>query len=166
VEPALGLHAQGVAWTLGYAALVAAIVTCGVILLRRFRADEAVGAAPEESGLIAEVTWKLRGRWILLSVVPSGLLLGVTLHIGTDIAAVPFLWVLPLALYLLTFVLVFARRRSSGAGAAPADRVPGAGGDDHFATTPYQPLVLHVGAMPFTAMVPQAARAPAYGAST
>jgi hypothetical protein len=60
---------------------------------------------------VAEVTWWLRLRWLALAIVPSALLLGVTLHIGTDIVAVPLLWVLPLALYLLTFVLVFARRR-------------------------------------------------------
>src|SRR5262245_30053791 len=155
VEPALGLRAQGVAWTYGYAALVAAIVTCGVILIRRFRADEAASAAPEEAGLIAQVTWKLRGRWLLLSVVPSALLLGVTLHIGTDIAAVPFLWVLPLALYLLTFVLVFARRPLVSERwmlrlqiafvvlVAPLYQAPSL----------IVLLVLHIGAMFFTAMV-------------
>src|SRR5262245_556194 len=155
VEPALGLRVQGVAWTYGYAALVAAIVTCGVILIRRFRADEAASAAPEEAGLIAQVTWKLRGRWLLLSVVPSALLLGVTLHIGTDIAAMPFLWVLPLALYLLTFVLVFARRplvselwtlRLQVVFVALAALI-------YLASNPYQLLVLHVGALFFTAMV-------------
>ena len=45
-----------------------------------------------------------------LAAVPSGLLVAVTAHISTDVAAVPLLWVLPLALYLLTFVIVFARR--------------------------------------------------------
>src|SRR5262245_17073413 len=110
IEPALGLHAQGIAWTLGYAALVGTIATCGAILWRRFRADEATSATPDQEGLITDVTWKLRGRWLALSAVPSALLLGVTLHVSTDIAAAPFLWVLPLTLYLLTFVLVFARR--------------------------------------------------------
>jgi hypothetical protein len=110
VEPLLGLHAQGRAWTIGYALLGAAIATCGVTLVRRYRAAEAAGAA-EDEGLIAEVTWKLRARWLALSTVPSALLLGVTLHIGTDVASMPFLWVLPLSLYLLTFVLVFARRQ-------------------------------------------------------
>ena len=53
-------------------------------------------------------TWGRRSRWLALSFVPSGLLLGVTTYLSTDIAAVPLLWVIPLALYLLTFVLVFA----------------------------------------------------------
>ena len=56
------------------------------------------------------ITWRVRRRWLLLSLAPSALLLGVTLHVSTDIASAPFLWVIPLALYLLTFVIAFARR--------------------------------------------------------
>src|SRR5262244_3809976 len=52
----------------------------------------------------------LAGFWVALAAVPAGLLVAVTAHISTDVAAVPLLWVLPLALYLLTFVIVFARR--------------------------------------------------------
>ena len=48
--------------------------------------------------------------WVLLAFVPSSLMLGATTHIATDIASVPLLWVLPLALYLLTFIIVFARK--------------------------------------------------------
>ena len=47
---------------------------------------------------------------MFLSAVPSGLLIAVTAHISTDVAAAPLLWVMPLSLYLLTWVLVFARR--------------------------------------------------------
>src|SRR5581483_11855162 len=52
--------------------------------------------------------WR-RLRWIGLAAAPSSLMLGVTTYITTDIAAIPFFWVIPLALYLLTFILVFAR---------------------------------------------------------
>ena len=52
----------------------------------------------------------------LLSFAPSSLLIGTTTYLSTDIASVPFLWVIPLALYLLTFVLVFARRPLFRAG--------------------------------------------------
>ncbi len=55
-------------------------------------------------------TWALRSRWIFLAAVPSGLLIAVTAHISTDVAAAPLLWVLPLSLYLLTWVLVFQSR--------------------------------------------------------
>jgi hypothetical protein len=55
------------------------------------------------------ITWLRRLRWIGLSAAPSSLMLGVTTYLTTDIAAIPFFWVIPLALYLLTFILVFAR---------------------------------------------------------
>ena len=51
-----------------------------------------------------------RLRWIFLAAVPSGLLIAVTAHISTDVAAAPLLWVLPLSLYLLTWVVVFQSR--------------------------------------------------------
>ena len=54
------------------------------------------------------LTWKKRLHWLLLAFVPSSLMLSVTMYITTDIAAIPLLWVVPLALYLLTFVIVFA----------------------------------------------------------
>ena len=155
IEPALGLRAQGVAWTCGYAALVAAIGTCAVILVRRFRAEEAVSAAPEQVGLVSNITWGLRGRWFALSVVPSALLLGVTLHIGSNIAAVPFLWVLPLALYLFTFVLVFARKPLLSRRWALHLQVLSVALVAFLYNSPSlrMLLALHIGAMFFTAMV-------------
>ena len=78
---------------------------------RRYREAPVTADRQDNATVLTHrVTWWLRGRWLLLSLAPSALLLGVTLHIGTDLAAAPFLWVAPLALYLLTFVLVFARR--------------------------------------------------------
>ena len=56
------------------------------------------------------LTMGQRGRWLVLAAVPSSLMLGVTTHVTTNLAAVPLLWVVPLMLYLLTFVLVFARK--------------------------------------------------------
>lgn len=61
-----------------------------------------------EPTIVPDRHWRL--RWVLLSFAPSSLLIGVTTYLSTDIASVPFLWVVPLALYLLTFVLVFAKR--------------------------------------------------------
>jgi hypothetical protein len=49
--------------------------------------------------------------WVAFAFAPSSLMLGVTQYVSTDLAAVPLLWIIPLALYLLTFILVFARRR-------------------------------------------------------
>ena len=48
-------------------------------------------------------------RWIVLAFVPSSLMLGVTFHMSTDIASIPLMWVIPLALYLLTFIIAFSR---------------------------------------------------------
>jgi hypothetical protein len=155
VEPALGLAKQGWAWTVGYGCLAAAILTCGGILIRRYRAQAASAASGEEQGLVAKVDWRLRARWLALATIPSALLLGVTLHVGTDIAAAPFLWVLPLTLYLLTFVLVFARRPLVSHRWMLRCQVVFVVA----VTLLYQIpallalLVLHVGAMFFTAMV-------------
>jgi hypothetical protein len=68
--------------------------------------------AKEEAGPIRDtdtLTVGRRIRWVLLAAVPSSLMLGVTTYITTDIAAVPSFWVVPLAVYLLTFILVFSR---------------------------------------------------------
>ena len=57
---------------------------------------------------VTQNIWRERMLWILLSAVPSSLLLGTTTYLATDIASFPLLWVIPLALYLLTFVIVFS----------------------------------------------------------
>ncbi len=62
-----------------------------------------------ETALSGDVTLWRRLRWVLLAFVPSSLMMGVTTYITTDIAAIPLLWVLPLGLYLLSFILVFAK---------------------------------------------------------
>lgn len=62
----------------------------------------------DDPTIVPNAQWRL--RWVLLSFAPASLLIGVTTYLSTDIASMPFLWVVPLALYLLTFVLVFARR--------------------------------------------------------
>jgi hypothetical protein len=53
--------------------------------------------------------WLQRARWVLCAAVPSSLMLGVTQYLSTDVAAVPLLWVVPLSLYLLSFILAFAQ---------------------------------------------------------
>ncbi len=75
-------------------------------VIRRFLQgrDQPIG----EPTIVPDRNWRL--RWVLLSFAPSSLLIGTTTYLSTDIASVPFLWVIPLALYLLTFVLVFAHR--------------------------------------------------------
>jgi hypothetical protein len=106
VEPYMRLADQGRYWSIGFFLLIALIVACGILLWRgRDRAAVAF-AAPAH----APPTWRDALRWVALAAVPSGLLVAVTAHISTDVAAVPLLWVVPLAFYLLSFVIVFARR--------------------------------------------------------
>ncbi|WP_291848887.1 fused MFS/spermidine synthase [Bradyrhizobium sp.] len=109
LEPMFTLRAQNLIWTGGYVVLIALIATCGVMLLRS-PADAAALNMPADNADAPPPSWILRARWIFLAAVPSGLLIAVTAHISTDVAAAPLLWVLPLSLYLLTWVLVFQSR--------------------------------------------------------
>src|SRR5207245_6723447 len=72
--------------------------------------DLSLSAATAHSDKAAPPTWRDRLAFVGLAAVPSGLLLAVTLHISTDAAAVPLFWVVPLAIYLLTFVIAFQSR--------------------------------------------------------
>jgi hypothetical protein len=104
IEPALPVSAQRLAWTGLYGLLVLLIALCGWRAGGRplpAPAAEAEAAPPR----VAEI-----GRWVLLAMAPSSLLLGVTTFITTDVASAPLFWVVPLTLYLLSFVIVFARR--------------------------------------------------------
>src|ERR1700684_1531997 len=108
LEPMFTLRTQNLIWTGGYGLLIALIAGCGALLLRS-PASAAVDVLARNSDA-PPPAWMLRARWIFLAAVPSGLLIAVTAHISTDVAAAPLLWVLPLSLYLLTWVLVFQSR--------------------------------------------------------
>lgn len=109
IEPFMTLRSQATSWSVGFAALMVMIAVAGPLALFWKRQ----GTAKSADALDARVTVHDRLVWVGLSFVPSALLIAVTSHISTDIAAAPFLWVLPLALYLATFVLTF---RSGGDG--------------------------------------------------
>ncbi|WP_024508328.1 fused MFS/spermidine synthase [Bradyrhizobium sp. ARR65] len=108
LEPMFTLHSQDLMWTFGYGLLIVLIAACGTLLLRS--PVLAVTDMEAEDTDAPPPAWSLRARWIFLAAVPSGLLIAVTAHISTDVAAAPLLWVLPLSLYLLTWVLVFQSR--------------------------------------------------------
>lgn len=104
IEPALGARAQSLAWSNSYLAVGALVAICAVLAL------SARGSSPKQATPVAAApTWRRRLYWVAAAAAPSALSLGVTLHISTDIASAPLLWVVPLALYLLTYVLAFAR---------------------------------------------------------
>src|SRR4029453_15974799 len=96
-------------WTIGYGLFAALTACCGFLV--RSRAADRHEAAAVSTPASRPTTWRLRSTWLVLSFVPSSLMLGVTTHISTDIAAVPLLWILPLGMYLGTFVLAFAERQ-------------------------------------------------------
>lgn len=105
IEPRLTLHEQARLWTLGYALFVLLAALCA----RRVLA----GAPPTVTrpAVTAPAIPRLvRLRWVAMAALPSALMLGTTTYLTTDVAAVPLLWVIPLALYLLSFVAAFARR--------------------------------------------------------
>lgn len=104
IEPLFSLNAQSLAWSIGFALLapMVALAACGA-------ATQAT-ASPADRPRSATPGAAQRLSWMLLSAVPAGLVVAVTAYITTDVAAAPFLWVLPLALYLLTFVAVFRTR--------------------------------------------------------
>jgi hypothetical protein len=108
LEPMFALRTQNLIWTGGYGLLIVLIAACGVLLLRS-PMSAAVDTLAADSDAPAPAR-SLRARWIFLAAVPSGLLIAVTAHISTDVAAAPLLWVLPLSIYLLTWVLVFQSR--------------------------------------------------------
>src|SRR5882757_4364929 len=111
IEPLVRLGDQARLWSFGFYLLIALLAGCGVLLLRSpNNAPSAAGAdAASDAPPDIAPTWRDAAFWIAQAAVPSGLLVAVTAHISIDVAAVPLLWVLPLALYLLTFVIVFSR---------------------------------------------------------
>jgi SAM-dependent methyltransferase len=122
LEPRLRLAEQSGVWTLGYALLALLVAGCAAAVWRaqappaRPAADDptAADALPHSrTPALAHSAvggWQ-RAVWVMLAFVPSSLLLGVTSYISTDLSAMALLWVVPLALYLLSFTLVFAPRQ-------------------------------------------------------
>ncbi len=107
VEPFLTLSVQSAGWSWGFGLLLAGIAACAGLGLGRVpTASESPQAALASSTIPARTNL----GWVALAFVPSGLLVAVTAHISADVASVPLLWVVPLALFLLTFVIVFQRR--------------------------------------------------------
>jgi hypothetical protein len=108
VEPEWTLGEQSRLWSLGYGLLVAVVIGCACLLWSSQPAAPAAARGAAEKDAIGAVR---RLRWVALSFAPSSLMLGATTYITTDLAAMPLLWVVPLALYLLTLMLAFSRRR-------------------------------------------------------
>ncbi len=116
VEVAFDVRDQSVLWWGGFLGLIVLMAVCGWMSLQRWRESNDAKASHHEGAANAAVdeppiAWRRRLRWVLFAFVPSSLMLGVTTYLTTDIASIPLLWVLPLGLYLLTFVIAFGRRQ-------------------------------------------------------
>jgi hypothetical protein len=113
LESNLGLNQQYQSWRVGFVVLVTLVCVIALILKPL---ENASGLSDEaERDVQNSVSIIRRLRWLALAFVPSSLMIGVTTYITADVAAVPLLWVIPLALYLLTFVLAFTRNRFASA---------------------------------------------------
>ena len=108
VEPWLTLDGQTRLWSAGYLLFVALALGC-VLAARRGAASVTEHRARTRT-TSPPIAWRTRARWVAIALVPSSLMLGATTYIATDVASAPLLWVLPLATYLLTFIVAFTRR--------------------------------------------------------
>ena len=114
VEPRLRLADQSRAWAAGYAAFVVAAWVCAALALRsRVSAHRQRVTGPPSVDVVSRadsISGTRRARWVALAFLPSSLMLAVTSYLSTDIASAPLLWMVPLSLYLLTFVVAFGSR--------------------------------------------------------
>ncbi len=104
IEPLSSLQTQIALWSAGFCALAVLIGLAAVQASNRSEAAEAQSTVEPRPSIAQGLMW---GAY---AAIPSGLVIAVTAYISTDLAAAPFLWVVPLALYLLTFVMVFRER--------------------------------------------------------
>jgi SAM-dependent methyltransferase len=105
VEPQVGLRDQSLWWSAGYGSLLLLVCLVAAILwttpTRKEPSEETVATPPD---------LKTRSYWLAATFIPSVLMLGVTAHISVNLAPMPLVWIVPLAVYLLTFILAFGRR--------------------------------------------------------
>lgn len=113
IEPGLELSLQSTTWMFGYFALIAFTFISGLMIWKQKNSDAVNSETQDDvvSDSAETITANRRLKWIALSFVPSSLMLGVTTYLTTDIASMPLLWVIPFALYILTFIIVFARKQ-------------------------------------------------------
>lgn len=107
IEPRLTLAQQQWVFAGGAIGYVALVFACALTVFRAVPAQAPVTTTTSAPG--ERIAWARKARWVALAALPSSLLLGVTTHVSTDLAPVPLLWVVPLALYLISFIVVFAR---------------------------------------------------------
>ena len=108
LEPGLTIGQQGLGWIVGYLVFVALVFLCARLAEKNLVEVQAEAEKAEIAGTGAP-TFGTQLGWVALAFIPSSLMIGTTTHLTTDIAPMPLLWILPLALYLLSFILVFSQ---------------------------------------------------------
>jgi spermidine synthase len=111
-EPLFGASAIGAGWAAGFVALGGFLLLSGLFAWRNGRPAHVPAHVThvDHKDPAKPVTAAQIGTWLLLAFIPSSLMLAVTTKISTDIGSFPLIWAIPLALYLLTFVMTFTRR--------------------------------------------------------
>ncbi|MGH1349535.1 MAG: spermidine synthase [Methyloligellaceae bacterium] len=107
LEPNLRLNEQSMAWSSGFIVLT---ILVGLSAMLIWNNGRAVQKTQETETKTEDFGWVRRISWVLLAFIPSALLVAVTNHITTDVAAAPFMWIAPLSLYLITFIITFQRK--------------------------------------------------------
>lgn len=110
IEPAMSTAGQSAAWSLGFCAFV---LLCGYLAIRLSSQTLSSNQRSDlsENPCATAPSWRRRLSWLALPAFASMLLLATTNHVCQDLAVVPFLWVAPLSLYLLTFIICFDHER-------------------------------------------------------
>lgn len=113
LEPRLGIEGQELVWAFAFAAYLLGLMGCALVVWRRAPGREQAAPAPEAMQATAAARRPTRWqavRWVFIAAVPASLMLGATTFITTDVASAPLLWVVPLSLYLVSFMVTFGRR--------------------------------------------------------
>jgi len=109
-EPLMALNMQSLSWVLVYGIFLLLMASCAWLLWKGLRGPEAGEAFEDEKAAVDPPKLRRKLYWLFAAFVPSSLMLGATVHITTSVAVMPLFWVLPLALYLLTFIITFSRK--------------------------------------------------------
>ena len=109
-EPFLRLQEQTSLWSIGYIILIVVIICSGLFGYKNKAVFTSSSTQMETKDASPQLSLSQIMIWVVLAFIPSSLMLGVTSHMTVNIASAPFLWIMPLALYLLTFIFAFSKR--------------------------------------------------------
>ncbi|MFH0780932.1 MAG: fused MFS/spermidine synthase [Pseudomonadota bacterium] len=111
IEPSLGVQLQTSCWQTGYYLLQALFLATGLVTMQKMFTGQELSLLPHDPPRThnGEISASRRLSWVFLAFIPSSMMLGMTSHVTTDITPVAMFWIVPLALYLLSFVIVFSR---------------------------------------------------------